>query len=287
MARAEVGTVIPRRAGQAVAPSSRRLNPARLVGATGMLVLTLVLLWLLTDASFRVTEANVSVSGLVHAREVDVRVHLAGLDRSPNAFRVRASEIVSRLQDLPEVAGATARVSLPGSVAIHVQEREPIFVWSNGSERLLVDRSGVLFAPQRTADPGLPVVEDGRLTEPWQPGARLPASDLQVMRQLLALTPESLGSEAEDLHLRVDERDGYVLDSDRWQAIFGHYLPNLQPPTMVPRQVQCLTWLLAETESTIERVRLAVSESGCGTLEEVEAPSRRSERPARGDRRGG
>ena len=87
------------------------------------------------------------------------------------------------------------------------------------------------------------------------------------MRQLLALTPESLGSRASSLQLRVDEYDGYVLSSDRgWQAVFGHYTPTLQPPTVVPRQVQCLRWLLAAEERRLERVRLAVSEDGCGTF---------------------
>jgi hypothetical protein len=93
------------------------------------------------------------------------------------------------------------------------------------------------------------------------------------MRQLLALTPESLGSRAGTLQLRVDEHDGYVLQSDRgWQAIFGHYTPTLQPPEVVPGQVQCLSWLLASHERQLERVRLALSENGCGTFTEVGQP---------------
>jgi hypothetical protein len=272
-----------------VALPPRHVNVARLVGAGGMLVLTLVLLWLLTDASFRVSEAAVRVSGLVHADEANVRAHLAGLDRSPNAFRVRASEIVSRLRELPEVATATARVSLPGGVAIHVREREPIFAWSDGTETMLVDREGVLFAPLDDEEPGVPIVEDGRLTQgPQGPGSRLPAVDLQVMRQLLALTPERIGSRADQLRLRVDEREGYVLESPGWQAVFGHYSPNLQPPDVVPRQVQCLSWLLAGHEPTLLRTNLVVSDDGCGTLREVAAPPRQADRPARdgaGERR--
>lgn len=264
----DVGAVQPRRS-QEDAARPRRATLGRLLGATGMVTLTFVLLWLLTDASFHVSEADVTVSGLVHADEADVRARLAGLERSPNAFRVRASEIVGRLQELPAVISATASVQLPGSVAIEVQEREPIFVWSDGTRRLLVDREGVLFAEADGDEPGLPAVEDGRLTEtPLQTGARLPAADLAVMRQLLSLTPEQLGSDTEQLQLRVDELDGYVLDGD-WQAVFGHYTATLQPPTAVPRQVQCLTWLLAAHEGTLERAHLAVSERACGTWQEV------------------
>ena len=87
------------------------------------------------------------------------------------------------------------------------------------------------------------------------------------MGQLLALTPELLDSRAEELWLRVDQQDGYVLHSDRgWQAIFGHYTPTLQPPELVPRQVQCLRWLLASEERQLERVRLAVTGGECGTF---------------------
>jgi cell division septal protein FtsQ len=236
-----------------------------------MVALTVVLLWLLSDASFRVTGSSVEITGLTYADEADVRDHLDGLERSPNAFRVRASEIVGRLEELPEVASASARVSLPGTVAIEVREREPIFAWSDGGATYLVDREGVLFAPVDGEATDLPLVEDGRLVErPWQLGARLPAADLAVMRQLLTLTPATLGSRSEWLRLRVDQQDGYVLDSEDWQAVFGHYTPRLQPPDVVPRQVQCLTWLLADRERVLERITLAVSATGCGTRTEVD-----------------
>jgi hypothetical protein len=269
--RPEAGTIVPR-AGDPAVPATRPRRPAlaRLVGAAGMVALTLVLLWLLTDASFRVSESSVSITGLVHADAADVRAKLEGLERSPNAFRVRVSELVGTLQELPEVASASAHVSLPGSVAIEVREREPIFVWSDGATAFLVDREGVLFSPVEGEVPGLPMVEDGRQVErPWEPGARLPATDLAVMRQLLALTLEDLGSLSERLRLFVDQQDGYVLESERWQAVFGHYTPTLQPPDVVPRQVQCLTWLLADRETALERITLAVSPTGCGTRTEV------------------
>jgi hypothetical protein len=118
---------------------------------------------------------------------------------------------------------------------------------------------------------GWPVVVDERLPEtPPTIGSYLPAIDLEVMRQLLALTPELIESRASELRLRIDPFDGYVLSSDRffWKAIFGHYMPTLHPPTKVPRQVQCLRWLLADRERQLESVRLAVAERHCGTFTE-------------------
>ena len=117
-----------------------------------MVALTAVLYWLLTDASFRVTEASVSFEGLRHADEAAVRDHLSGLERAPNVFRVRASEIVDDLHALPEVASAAATVTLPARVSVRVAEREPIFTWQDGETAWLIDAEGMLFAPVPLAD---------------------------------------------------------------------------------------------------------------------------------------
>lgn len=280
-----------------------------------MIVLTATLFWLLTDASFRVTEKSVTFEGLVHADEAAVRSYLTGIDRGPNVFRVRAADIVSDVATLPDVDAASASVALPAAVSVRLEERVPLFVWSDGDVAWLVDEEGMLFGPtvsesvpasaeaadtdpggttdaEGTAadqdatgsdaavdvgdldqlaedDPraGLPVVVDARLpaTTPTV-GSHLPAADVAVMRQLLALTPELLGGGSTELRLRVDEELGYELASDlTWLAVFGHYSPTVQPPDVIPRQVQCLRAVLAKREKTLERVRLSVSEDGCGT----------------------
>ena len=73
----------------------RRTGRARLLGALGMLALTVTLFWLVTDEGFRVTAQSVTVSGIEFADEQEVRAHLSGIARSPNVFRVRASDLVS------------------------------------------------------------------------------------------------------------------------------------------------------------------------------------------------
>jgi hypothetical protein len=264
-----------------------------------------VLFWLLTDDSFRVSEASVTFEGLQHADEAAVRERLAGLDRAPNVFRVRASDIVAELSQLVEVDAASASVTLPASVSVRLDERDPVFVWSDGRAAWLVDEEGMLFAPlvspaeipsddespapdddttisdeldvtavaddaaviAATARIGLPSVEDARnVAEPPTVGSHLPEGDFAVMRQLLAITPELLGSSATELEWRVDHNLGYTLTSDEtWQAVFGHYTPNLQPPDVIPAQVQCLVAVLA-AERKLERVRLVVSDNGCGTF---------------------
>lgn len=343
----EAGIVEPR-SSPGPGDGAGRTAFARLVGALGMIAITAVLYWLLTDASFRVTAADVVVEGLRYTDETAIRERLTGLDRGPNALRVRTSEIVSDLGVLPAVAAADATVTLPARVSVRVEEREPIFTWSDGSTDWLVDRAGWLFAPMPTDDgggtapgdlgttdagpsaapvdgpdagssPPLEASDAGSPAAPTAPvaggpagarsdapsaaasdrfretgvravlpriddwrqrsaavveAARLPAIDLLVMRQLLALTPGSLGSRASELTLRVNEDTGYVLSSDGWQAIFGHYTPTLRPPEDLPRQVQCLRWLIADGEKRLDTVRLAVAANHCGTYRELEKRSR-------------
>ena len=239
---------------------------------------------------------------------------------------MRASDIVSEVSTLTEVDAASATVALPATISVELDERDPVFIWSNGALSWLVDEDGMLFAPadestaravavdraaaagetettdaavddeavvdpevetdeEATAEPGpqtieldptiaaraaLPRLEDNRLpVEEPTVGTFLPESDLAIMRQLLALTPELLGSQAQELRLRVDEEDGYVLSSDEaWRAYFGHYTPTLQPPDVIPAQVQCLRWLLASEERKLEQVWLALSDKACGTFTE-------------------
>ena len=117
-----------------------------------MVALTGVLYWLLTDASFRVTASDVSFEGLRYADEAAVRDHLGGLEREPNVFRMRASEIVEDLRALPEVASAAATVTLPAHVSVRVAEREPLFTWQDGETAWLIDEQGMLFAPLPVGD---------------------------------------------------------------------------------------------------------------------------------------
>lgn len=315
----EAGVIAPR--AMPSASRQRHTTWARAVGAVGLIILTALLFWMLTDEAFSVTAERVTFAGLTHADEAEVRAHLSDLERGPNVFRVRASDIVRELSTLPEVDAAYAVVTLPADVTVRLDERDPVFIWSDREYEWLVDEEGTLFAPA-LADPTkvpesdaaegsdgavgeglasdddaadgdpagapapgpaalaarqiLPVVLDDRLPiEPPTEGSRLSAADLAVMRLLLAVTPELLDSKAKQLRLRVDERNGYVLESvDRgWHALFGHFTPSLQPPEVIPRQVQCLQWLLASQERKLEQVRLALSDSACGTFTSIEAKS--------------
>jgi hypothetical protein len=281
------GRVAPRTAAE---PARGHKAFARLVGAVGLVALTALLYWMLTDDSFRVSEENVTFRGLAHADEAEVRALLSDIDRGPNVFRVRASDIVEELSTLTEVDAASAVVTLPADVSVTLDERDPVFIWSDDAVSWLVDEEGMLFAPvepdEAEAAAGadadeaaggdsrerLPVVVDARLPEePPTEGTYLSPLDLAAMRQLLALDAELLGSRARELELRVDDADGYVLEGRDvgWKALFGHYTLTLQSPDLIPAQVQCLRWLLDKRERQLQNVRLVVDGERCGTFTRI------------------
>ena len=140
------------------APPPRRQGHtavARLIGAIGLVLLTSVLFWLLTDDAFRVSQQSVRFEGLVHADEAVVRSKLSDLERGPNIFRVRASGIVSELSTLTEVDAAYARVTLPAEVTVGLDERRSRVHLEQPGQSWLVDEEGMLFAPaDKSSGPG-------------------------------------------------------------------------------------------------------------------------------------
>jgi hypothetical protein len=251
-----------------------------------MVALTMALYWLVTDETFRVTPERVEISGVRYADPDVLRSRLGRLDMQPNVFRVRGQDILGDLAGMPEVLAVRVTTTLPGNVSVDVQEREPILVWRSGGDAFLVDVDGVLFAPAAAAGASasgngatgspLPAVDDGRLLADRPAlGDALGPEDMAVLRQVLALTPERVRSSHDQLFLRIDERLGYVLEAPgRWYAVFGHYTPTARPPSLVPRQVQCLSALLSRREAEVGRVNLAVAPGSCGTFLPSSRPRR-------------
>jgi hypothetical protein len=252
-----------------------------MIGVAGLLVTTLALWWSLSDGAFRVRAADVVIEGTRLASREAILDRLTGIDRAPNVLRLRGDELLGSLLEMPEVRDASLRVSLPADVRVVVEEREPLFAWTDGRDTWLIDRDGILvarpeaagIATKRSTGAGsaLPTVDDDRLsTEPLAVGQRLDPIDLAVMTQLLALDPERVGSASPELELRVDERLGYVLQSPElgWRARFGHYTPTIFPPERIPLQVQCLATLLEEREERLQGVWLVPTDEACGTFTE-------------------
>ena len=237
-----------------------------------------------TDRTFAVDPATIPIEGAHYTGVAAVRSAMElPDDKLVNIFRIATGDIEHRIETLPAVREATVTATLPHTLTVSVVERRPILVWRTGVGAWLVDGDGRLFAPASLVDAAelgtgatgtpLPAVDDQRAGTTLTLGEVVPALDLDVARLLLTVTPELLRSGAPELFVRLEDGDGYVLDAPgAWQAVFGPYTPGLRPPTIIPRQVQCLDALLAAPEVSVSRVVLALSEVACGTYRERPGP---------------
>jgi POTRA domain-containing FtsQ-type protein len=205
------------------------------------------------------------------ARYTDVAAVEAALAeiRGDNLFRIDTGPLETTLGGLTTVARASVKVELPDTLAVTLDEREPILVWKVGERRLLVDGAGTLFAVLADKAPpdaaALHVVEDRRAASAGLAiGQALDPIDLDAATRLGSLRPTDVGSEAEQLAVSLTDENGFVVRSRPagWTAVFGFYTPSLRTPELIPGQVRLLRSLLVGREAEVERVILASDTDG-------------------------
>lgn len=185
-----------------------------------------------------------------------------------NAFRVETGVLEARIRDLPAVASVRVRVALPDRLVVEVTERTPILAWQVGDSRLLIDRTGRIFASpsaETVAAVGVPTVVDTRASSAALAiGGSLDPEDLDAATRLAGLTPRDIGSLARSLVVVVTDENGFVVRTQpaSWTAIFGFYTPSVRTPELIPGQVRLLRSLLDEREPLVDRVILADDRNG-------------------------
>jgi cell division protein FtsQ len=85
--------------------------------------------------------ADVTVAGAERTSAADIYAAL-GIERGQSMFTVRASDARARLLDLPWVADAEVRRTLPDEVAIRLIEKRPFALWQDGQSIVVIERSG-------------------------------------------------------------------------------------------------------------------------------------------------
>jgi POTRA domain, FtsQ-type len=187
--------------------------------------------------------------------------------RGTNLFQLDTAPLEASLETLPTVADALVQVRLPSTVAVTIEEREPLLVWAVGDEAFLVDADGLLFEQVDASSDqgGIPVVVDRRaLSLGLDVGTHLVPVDLDAATRLASLVPADVGSVATTLAVVVTDENGFVVNArpDGWAAVFGFYTPSLRTTELIPGQVRLLRSLLFEREDIVERVILASETDG-------------------------
>jgi cell division protein FtsQ len=211
---------------------------------------------------------KLQLDGVRFTDPTDVEAALVSA-RGENLFQLSTGPLRTALERLSTVASARVEVRLPGTLAVTIDERQPVLVWQVGKARYLVEASGTLFAKAPdtppAGTPALPVVDDRRASSSGLAvGQRLDAVDLDAATRLGSLVPDDLGSSAVSLVVAVTDDNGFVVSArpDGWSAVFGFYTPSLRTTELVPGQVQLLRSLLIGREQLVERVILASETDG-------------------------
>ncbi len=212
--------------------------------------------------------AQLRVQGARYTDVGAVEATLAGI-RGDNLFRIDTRPLETQLGQLATVAQARVQVELPNTLAVTLEEREPILVWKVGERRYLVDDAGALFEKLGDKPPAeaaaLPVVDDHRATSAGLSlGRSLDPVDLDAATRLASLRPVDVGSEAEGLTVSLTDENGFLVRTQPagWTAVFGFYTPSLRTPALIPGQVRLLRTLLSGHEAQVDRVILASGTDG-------------------------
>jgi hypothetical protein len=253
------------------------LSATRAGAALAMLVAAGAIYGVASSSAF--DYARLQIDGAVFTNQASVEAALADA-RGENLFRVATGPLQARLEQLPTVEHAQIDLRLPDTLAVTLDEHQPVLIWQVGDHRWLVDAEGGLFAELEQDPPAaaakLPVIEDRRASSAsLAVGSQLDPVDLDAATRLASLHPADVGSAAAGLTVSVTDDTGFVLASDpaSWSAVFGFYTPSLRTTDLIPGQVRLLRSLLEGREAQVDRVILASTTDGTYTPKATPAPS--------------
>jgi cell division protein FtsQ len=121
----------------------------------GLVLIAVVGWWVTNSPLFDMR--TLRVSGNRHLSDADVS-RLAGLSRSTNVVWLGAGTVADRIERDPWVLQARVSRTLPGAVAISIEERKPVAVVRANGVWLLVSADGVILGRASKRD-RLPVIE--------------------------------------------------------------------------------------------------------------------------------
>ena len=102
---------------------------------------------------------NVKVEGVNSADRDRVTAALTGAAKGMSTLDLNASKLASAVSGFPAVASVTADASFPHGLTVHVIERNPVLVASDGDRQVPVAADGSLLPGVETAGTQLPVLK--------------------------------------------------------------------------------------------------------------------------------
>jgi cell division protein FtsQ len=143
---------------------------------------------------------RVRIDGVGHTAAADVR-SVAGISPGDTMVGVDVGRAVARVEDLPWIAEARVARRWPGTVEIHVTERDPLAIVGVAEGRVaLVDEDGRVLEVTGQPPAGLPEITGlrGRIAEGDELG-RDPRDALAILRAVRERLPGVVTSVSSDL----------------------------------------------------------------------------------------
>lgn len=177
------------------------------------------------QAGFRIDEITVSGRGRTSMAQV---ASALGANHGSPILAVDLGQVKDRLEALPSVRAAAVERRLPASLHIAISERQPIAIWQNNGEHMLIDKTGRVIPGTIAGYENLPLMVGD--------GAGIGADELLAM-----LDSEPTLAPRVKAAVRVGNR--------RWNLILDD--PNEGLEVRLPEEAAEAAWhRLAELERT-------------------------------------
>lgn len=210
-------------------PALPRVNLGwRLMSATMLILLSLMLGRLLTDPRMYIKGVNLGGAALVPAQEIYAASGIAG----QHIFWVDPVEVQRKVSAVPGIASAAVRIEWPATVTIRVVERIPVVSWTEGGQKWWVDADGNKFAARSDLPGLLPITLDDA---PGTAYKFVPPAAVEGALQLQQLRPN-----IELLHYGSQHGLSYQ-DGRGWRGYFGVGSDMLQKLAVYEKLVSDLT----------------------------------------------
>ncbi len=175
------------------APPRLTLTPVlkfwQLRGASLLGVLTLTMLgWgvytLFTTPRFFIYGADIRGNMAVSTTEIYT---MSGID-SQSIFWLNPTDVVARLQRLPNIKSVSVSVALPAQVVIEVVGRRPELLWQTGETVWWIDQEGTIVPPKGDVTGMLRIIDDDQL--PLEAGHQIDPTLVEGAQTLRILAPD-------------------------------------------------------------------------------------------------
>jgi cell division protein FtsQ len=195
----------------------------RLVSLVMICVLLSILYTLWFSPAYQVTAVEVRGLRNITNRDINVIANVAG----KQIFTVDPVKVEQDIQNaFFDLSSVSVEVTIPATVTVVIEERQPIFVWHQEGRMLWIDTSGVAFPPRSEGGPSIKVEAEDFPTSSsasedveLEPG-EIPARFLppQLITAILAVSVHA----PEDTTLMYTKKHGLGWKDVRgWEVYFG------------------------------------------------------------------